>query len=71
MSDEFSKISNSKNPEDFKTWISKYPKSVHINEATDRKDSLELNIALSKETELSIDDWFSNSIERSYNLVIF
>ena len=60
MKEEYDKISKSKNPEDFQNWIKNYPKSAIKQQVVDHKDSLELSIALSKETESAIDDYISS-----------
>jgi hypothetical protein len=66
MTEEYVKIKDSKNPEDFKTWLSKYTKSVHFQEATDKKDSLELSIALFQETESAIDEFIASHQSSNY-----
>jgi competence protein ComGF len=66
MTEEYAKIKDSKNPEDFKTWLSKYTKSVHFQEATDKKDSLELSIALFQETESAIDEFIASHQSSNY-----
>lgn len=66
MTEEYVKIKDSKNPEDFKTWLSKYTKSVHFQEATDKKDSLELSIALFQETESAIDQFIASHQTSNY-----
>jgi hypothetical protein len=57
MQSEFDKIAKSKNPEDFQQWLNKYQKSNIFQQVLDHKDSLELNIALSKESEAAIDEY--------------
>ena len=57
MLDEYKKISNSMNPNDFNDWLSKYPKSNAKQTAINRKDSVELIIALSKGQEAAIDEY--------------
>jgi uncharacterized protein (TIGR02145 family) len=66
MTEEFNKIASSINPSDYKIWIEKYPKSNLIQKATDRKDSLELLIALSKESEKAIDDFIVTHEKSSF-----
>ena len=66
MTEEYVKIKDSKNPQDFKTWLSKYTKSVHFQEATDKKDSLELSIALFQETESAIDEFIASHQSSNY-----
>ena len=66
MTEEYAKIKDSKNPEDFKIWLSKYTKSVHFQEATDKKDSLELSIALFQETESAIDEFIASHQSSNY-----
>jgi hypothetical protein len=66
MTEEYVKIKDSKNPEDLKTWLSKYIKSVHFQEATDKKDSLELSIALFQETESAIDEFIASHQSSNY-----
>ena len=60
MSDEYTKIKDSKNPDDFKDWLSKYQKSALFQKVLDQKDSLELSIALFQETEQAIDDYIAS-----------
>jgi hypothetical protein len=66
MKEEYDKISKSKNPEDFQNWIKNYPKSAIKQQVVDHKDSLELSIALSKETESAIDDYISSHQQSNY-----
>jgi hypothetical protein len=66
MKEEFDKISNSKNPSDFQNWITNYPKSNIKQQVVDHKDSLELSIALSKETESAVDDYISTHQQSSF-----
>ncbi len=66
MKEEFDKISKSKNPSDFDNWIKNYPKSTIKEQVIDHKDSLELSIALSKETESAIDDYISLHPQSNY-----
>lgn len=66
MKEEFDKISKSKNPSDFENWIKNYPKSSIKQKVIDHKDSLELSIALSKETEAAIDDYISSHQQSNY-----
>ena len=57
MLDEYKKIANSMNPKDFNDWLAKYPKSSAKQTAINRKDSVELIIALSKGQEAAIDEY--------------
>ena len=66
MRSELDRIVKSKKPSDFQDWILKYPKSIHIQEALDKRDSLELNIALNKESELAIDDFIEKHPTSTY-----
>lgn len=66
MKEEFDKISKSKNPSDFENWIKNYSKSTIKEQVIDHKDSLELSIALSKETESAIDDYISLHQQSNY-----
>jgi hypothetical protein len=66
MRSELDKIIKSKNPADFQDWIVKYPKSIHFQEALDKRDSLELYIALNKESELAIDDFIEKHPTSTY-----
>jgi len=66
MKEEFDKISKSKNPSDFENWIKNYPKSTIKQQVIDHKDSLELTIALSKETETAIDDYITSHQQSNY-----
>jgi hypothetical protein len=66
MSDEYAKIKDSKNPDDFKDWLSKYQKSVLFQKVLDQKDSLELTIALFQETENAIDEYIASHQSSTY-----
>jgi hypothetical protein len=66
MKEEYDKISKSKKPSDFENWIKNYPKSTIKQKVIDHKDSLELSIALSKETETAIDDYISSHQQSNY-----
>jgi hypothetical protein len=66
MLDEFNKISKSKNPNDYQNWINKYPNSNIRQKVIDHKDSLELSIALSKESEAAVDDFISTHKQSNY-----
>lgn len=57
MLDEYKKIANSMNPKDFNDWLAKYPKSSAKQTAINKKDSVELIIALSKGQEVAIDEY--------------
>jgi hypothetical protein len=59
MRDEYKKIANSINPKDFTDWMAKYPKSNMKQTVVNRKDSVELLIALSKGQETAIDEYIS------------
>jgi hypothetical protein len=54
---EYQKIEKSTNPGDFSGYITNYHYSNCVYLATNRKDSLELNIALSKADEKAIDEF--------------
>ena len=66
MKEEFEKIKNSSKPEDFQNWISKYNKSVMVQDVMDHKDSLELSIALLKESEAAVDDFIATHTTSTY-----
>lgn len=66
MSDELAKIRNTKNPEDYNAWIANYPKSNMMQVAIDAKDSLELDIALNKESESAIDEFITSHQTSTY-----
>lgn len=66
MLDEYNKISKSDNPNDYQNWIEKYPKSNIRQKVIDKKDSLELLIALSKESEVAIDEYITTHKESIY-----
>jgi hypothetical protein len=66
MSDEYAKIKDSKNPDDFKDWLNKYQKSVIFQKVLDQKDSLELTIALFQETENAIDEYIASHQSSTY-----
>ena len=66
MKEEFEKIKNSSKPEDFQNWISKYNKSEMVQDVIDHKDSLELSIALSKESEAAVDEYISSHQSSNY-----
>ena len=66
MKEEFVKISKSKNPSDFENWIKNYPNSTMKQDVIDYKDSLELSIALAKESESAIDDYISAHQQSTY-----
>jgi hypothetical protein len=55
MKDEYKKIYSSKNPNDFQVWIDKYIKSKIREKVINHKDSIELDIALGKQSEAEID----------------
>ena len=57
MKKEFKKIENSANPSDFVDYISNYPHSNFVNQATDKKDASELVIAINKASESEIDNY--------------
>ena len=57
MKKEFKKIEKSTNPSDFVDYISKYPHSNFVNQATDKKDASELVIAVNKASESEIDNY--------------
>ena len=66
MKEEFEKIKNSIKPEDYQNWISKYNKSEMVQDVIDHKDSLELSIALSKESEAAVDEYISSHQSSNY-----
>ena len=57
MKNEFKKIENSASPSDFVDYISNYPHSNFVNQATDKKDASELVIAVNKVSESEIDNY--------------
>ncbi len=57
---EYKKIEKSTDPKDFSDYITYYPYSNSVYLATNRKDSLELNSALSKADEKAIDEFIRN-----------
>jgi hypothetical protein len=66
MKDEYLKISNSLNPNDFNDWITKYPSSELMNVAINKKDSVELVIAISKGQESAIDEFINSHKESKF-----
>jgi hypothetical protein len=66
MIDEYQKIKTSADPLVFEKWISNYGKSTIVQDVIDHKDSLELSIALSKESEQAIDDYISSHQGSNY-----
>lgn len=66
MIDEYQKIKASNDPLVFETWISNYGKSTIVQEVIDHKDSLELSIALSKESEKAIDEYITTHQSSNY-----
>jgi hypothetical protein len=66
MKDEYLKIANSMNPNDFKDWISKYPKSEIKKTVINKKDSVELLIAISKGQESAIDEFINSHKESNF-----
>ena len=66
MSDEYQKIAKSTNPTDYQNWINNYPKSNIFQKVLDHKDSLELSIALSKESETAIDLFIASHQTSNY-----
>jgi hypothetical protein len=59
MEAEFEKIANSQEPEDFTNWLSLYKDSRIYENVLDKRDSLELSIAIRKESEEAIDKFIS------------
>jgi hypothetical protein len=66
MIDEYQKIKTSADPLVFEKWIRNYGKSTIVQDVIDHKDSLELSIALSKESEQAIDDYISSHQGSNY-----
>jgi hypothetical protein len=66
MIDEYQKVKSSTDPLVFEKWISNYGKSTIVQDVIDHKDSLELSIALSKESEQAIDDYISSHQGSNY-----
>ena len=60
MLQEYKKIESSSKPEVFSEFITKYYYSNCVDLATNKKDSLEFNMALSKSNEKAIDEFISN-----------
>jgi len=60
MREEYDKIASSMNPKDFETWLEMYPNSEIRQSVADKKDSIELVIALSKELESAIDEYLES-----------
>lgn len=59
MKQEYNKIVKSKDPADFSAYVSKYPKSEVLQKAADKRDSLELSIAVTAANEAAIDKYIS------------
>lgn len=57
MSEQFENIKHSKNPQNYADWLERYPYSDLYGVVLDKKDSLELEIALSTRKEYEIDDY--------------
>ncbi len=66
MLDEYQKISKSNNPTDYENWLKNYPKSNIFQKVVDHKDSLELSIALSKQSESAIDEYLTSHQNSNY-----
>ena len=60
MSGQFENIKHSKNPQNYADWLERYPYSDLYGVVLDKKDSLELEIALSTRKEYEIDDYIKN-----------
>ena len=63
---EYNKIEGSTKPAIFQNWIDNYGHSFILQEVIDHKDSLELNIALSKESEKAIDNFIQSHQQSNF-----
>ena len=63
---EYIKIKGSTKPAIFQNWIDNYGHSFILQEVIDHKDSLELNIALSKESEKAIDNFIQSHQQSNF-----
>ncbi len=66
MEHEYLLIHKSKDPLVYINYIQKYPKSKILQQVYDKKDSLELSIALSQNQEKAIDDFISTHPRSTY-----
>ncbi len=66
MVDEYNKISKSIKPEVYEGWIERYQKSNIINLVIDKKDSLELQIAIDGKNEKEIDNFIESHEKSSF-----
>ncbi len=60
MEKEYLKIEQSNNPSVFENYIISFPLSLYKSLAVNKKDSLELNIAVGKRSEKAMDDYISS-----------
>jgi hypothetical protein len=66
MRDEYIKIANSMEPQYFNEWIAKFPKSEIKKTVINKKDSVELVIAISKGQESAIDEFINSHKESKF-----
>jgi len=66
MEHEYLLIHKSKDPLVYNNYIQKYPKSKILQQVYDKKDSLELSIALSQNQERAIDNFISTHSRSNY-----
>ena len=66
MLTEYNKIKGSTKPDVFQNWIDNYDHSNFLQQVIDYKDSLELNIALSKESEQAIDNFIQSHQQSNF-----
>ena len=63
---EYNKIEGSTKPDVFQNWIDNYDYSNILQQVIDHKDSLELNIALNKESEKAIDNFIQSHQQSNF-----
>ena len=63
---EYNQIKGATKPAIFQNWIDNYGHSFILQEVIDHKDSLELNIALSKESEKAIDKFIQSHQQSNF-----
>tara|TARA_B110000090_G_scaffold17100_1_gene17100 strand:- start:1458 stop:3275 length:1818 start_codon:yes stop_codon:yes gene_type:complete len=63
---EYNKIEGSTKPDVFQNWIDNYDYSNILQQVIDHKDSLELNIALNKESEQAIDNFIQSHQQSNF-----